>query len=146
MRASHQVIADTLRHPVTVIKAASEQRYVLGVAFAAGPVEVRKGVDGRRDWMSAVEVEKAAWGFLTGPREIGIQHADGTTGVANVVESYVWRADPWQIVDTRGNVQVVKAGDWMLGAVLDEPAWRMFKAGLIEGWSVQGKARLRRPA
>lgn len=129
---------------VSVLKSASEQRYVLGVAFAAGCDEnVRKGVDGRRDWMSAAEVEKAAWGFIDG-RQVGVQHADGSVGAATVCESYIYRGPDWEIVDTSGNVQVIKSGDWLVGAILAEPSWRLFKAGLVDGWSVQGKARSRR--
>lgn len=143
MRVPRTAVAAALtRRPVSIIKTAAESRYVLGVAFAAGRRDdARKGADGRRDWMSPAEVEKAAWKFMDGPREIGVQHVDGTTGVATVVESFIWRGDPWTVIDTAGRRQTVNPGDWLVGAVLEPAAWELYKAGRVEGWSIQGKAR-----
>jgi hypothetical protein len=120
-----------------------EQRYVLGVAYQAGPdPRIAKGADGHRDYISAVELEKAAWSFLaSGQPEIGLFHADGTTGHAQVVESYVYRGPDWDL----GDGVIVKAGDWLVGAVLDEPAWSLVKSGRVTGWSPQGGGRRRTP-
>lgn len=118
-----------------------EQRYVLGVAYQAGPDQrIQRGADGGRDFFSAAELEKAAWAYLTKGREIGIGHIDGTEGAAEVVESYVYRGPDWDL----GDGTVIKAGDWLIGAVLDERAWGLYKAGKITGWSPQGVARRRR--
>lgn len=116
-----------------------EQRYVLGVAYQAGPdPRIKRGADGGRDYFAPEDLEKAAWGFLQdGGRQVGINHADGTTGAATIVESYIWRGDPWDL----GDGVVVKAGDWLLGAILDEPAWELYKSGQVTGWSPQGSAR-----
>lgn len=117
-----------------------EQRYVLGVAYQAGPdPKIQRGADGGRDFFSAEELEKAAWGFLRDGPSVGLFHADGTEGAATIVESYIWRADDWDL----GNGCVVRKGDWLIGAVLDEPAWRLYKAGRITGWSPQGTATRR---
>lgn len=119
-----------------------EARFVLGLAYQAGPdPRIQKGADGARDYFSPEELEKAAWAFGAGPREVGIGHVDGTVGAATVVESYIWRGEPWQMGDV-----VVKAGDWLIGAILDEPAWALHKAGKITGFSPQGAARRRKPA
>ncbi|MFE2407113.1 XkdF-like putative serine protease domain-containing protein [Kitasatospora sp. NPDC059408] len=116
-----------------------EQRYVLGVAYQAGPdPRIQRGADGGRDFFSPAELEKAAWSFLqAGGAQVGLNHVDGTTGAATVVESYIWRGPDWDL----GDGVVVKAGDWLVGAVLDEPAWQLFKSGRITGFSPQGTAR-----
>lgn len=120
-----------------------EQRYVLGIAYQAGPdPRIQRGADGGRDYFTKDELAKAARQFMKSDRLIGINHADGTTGVAEVVESYVWpdTAPDWHV----GTDVVVKAGDWLLAAVLDEPAWALYKSGQITGWSPQGSAVRRR--
>jgi hypothetical protein len=116
----------------------TEQRYVLGVAYQAGrdPM-IKRGADGGRDYFSPEELEKAAWRFLQNGPETGLFHADGTEGAATVVESYIYRGPDWDI----GNGVVVKAGDWLVGAILDEHAWQLYKSGRVTGWSPQGTAR-----
>lgn len=117
-----------------------EQRYVLGVAYQAGPdPRIQRGADGGRDYFTAEELEKAAWGFLRKGRQVGMFHADGTEGHAEIVESYVWRGPDWDL----GDGVVVKAGDWLIGAVLDEVAWDLYKRGKVTGWSPQGSAKRR---
>lgn len=118
-----------------------EQRYVLGIAYQAGRDErITKGADGARDFFTAVELEKAAWRFMAdGPRDVGLFHMDGTEGHARVVESFIYRGPDWTVGDT-----VVKAGDWLIGAVLDEVAWTLYKDGHISGFSPQGTAKRRK--
>lgn len=116
------------------------QRYVLGLAYQAGPdPRIIKGRDGGRDFFTEVELEKAAWAFMQGPRQVGIGHADGTTGAATVVESYIWRGEPWQLGDV-----IIKSGDWLIGAILDERSWAMAERGLLTGFSPQGVAKRRK--
>lgn len=118
------------------------QRYVLAVAHQAGPdPAIRKGADGGRDYFTEAELERAAWRFMQGPREIGLNHRDGSVGVAKVVESYVWRGPDWPQPDGT----IVKAGDWLIGFVCEPPAWEMVEKGLVTGVSVQGAARRVRP-
>lgn len=115
------------------------QRYVLGIAYQAGPdPKIQRGADGGRDYFTADELEKAAWGFLQKGAQVGLFHGpESTLGAATVVESYIWRADDWELPDGT----VVRKGDWLIGAVLDERAWQLFKSGRITGWSPQGSAR-----
>ncbi len=139
-------IPDTMRR---VFKEAAEpQRYVLGIAYQAGPdPRIQKALDGGRDWFTEAELEKAAWRFLSeGPR-VGLFHLDGTDadgGAAQVVESYIYRGPDWDL----GDGIVAKSGDWLLGAVLNERAWHLYTTGKVTGWSPQGVARRRkyRPA
>lgn len=116
-----------------------EQRYVLGVAYQAGPdPKIQRGADGGRDFFTAEELEKAAWGFLQKGAAVGLFHGpDSSVGHAEVVESYIWRGPDWDL----GDGVIVKAGDWLIGAILDEPAWQLYKSGRVTGWSPQGSAR-----
>ena len=119
-----------------------DQRFVMGIAYQAGrDPRIQKGADGGRDYFTPEELEKAAWSFLRNGPVTGTFHVDGTEGAATVVESGIYRGPDW---DT-GTGVVVKAGDWIVGAILDEPAWRLYKAGRVTGWSPQGQARRVRP-
>jgi hypothetical protein len=112
------------------------QRYVLGIAHQAGPdPKIRTAADGARDWFSPVELEKAAWNFLKATPTVGLFHADNTEGSAQIVESYIYRGPDWDTGDV-----IVKSGDWLVGAILNEQAWRLYRAGYVDGWSVQGSA------
>lgn len=135
-------VPDSMRQ---VFKAAEPQRYVLGVAYQPGlDPRIQKGQDGGRDAFTEAELEKAAFSFLAcGSPQIGIGHADGTTGAARVVESYIYRNEqPWDI----GNGIVVTKGTWLIGAILDEKSWRLAQAGKLNGFSPQGSAKRRRIA
>jgi hypothetical protein len=115
------------------------QRYVLGIAYQAGPdPNIKRGADGGRDFFSADELEKAAWSFLPGGAQVGLFHGpDDSVGAATVVESYLYRGPDWDLEDGT----VVRKGDWLIGAILDEPAWQLYKSGRITGFSPQGQAR-----
>lgn len=139
-----------------VIKAIPEKRFVLGVAYQAGRDDrIVKGLDGHRDFMTADEVELAAWRFVAKGSRVGLLHSgfragnedldanDGTEGHALVVESSVYRGPDWVLKDADGEDVVIKAGDWLVGAVLDETAWDLWKRGRITGWSPQGVATRR---
>lgn len=119
----------------------AEQRYVLGLAYQSGrdPL-IARGLDGARDYFTAEELEKAAWSFLASPPESGVFHVGGTEGASTVVESYIYRGPDWDM----GGV-VVKAGDWLVGVICDEPTWELVKSGRVTGFSMQGTARRRKP-
>jgi hypothetical protein len=129
------------RGPSLVCKS-EEQRFLLGVAYRAGPDErITKGKDGGRDYFTEAELEKAAWSFMLRGQQHGMFHIEGTEGAARPVESFIYRnPEPWVVSDD----VVVRKGDWCLGAILDEPAWRLYKAGKVTGWSPQGVATRRR--
>lgn len=123
-----------------------EDRFVLGVAFKAGYYPaLKRGADGRRDIASEDTIEKAAWQYLRemGGRQVGIEHADGTLGHAEVVESYIWRGDPWLIKTVTGQDALVEPGDWLVGLILDDTAWELRKQGLLNGLSPQGRVARR---
>jgi putative serine protease XkdF len=122
-----------------------EQQYLLTVAYQAGRDErITKGQDGARDFFSPAELEKAAWLFMKSARDVGLFHLDGTTGCAQVVESYIWRGDDWALTAADGTEQIVKSGDWLVGLLCDDVAWNLYKSGRISGVSPQGRAARRR--
>jgi hypothetical protein len=129
------------------VKAVEEKRFVLGLAYQAGRSPLTKrGLDGKKDFFTADELEKAAWGFLDdGGRQIGIEHIDGTVGVAKAAESFIWRWDPLPMTAVDGSTVLVKSGDWLLGAVCSPLAWSLVKSGQVTGWSPQGQVKRRTP-
>ncbi|MBX5477157.1 MAG: hypothetical protein IRZ18_08570 [Clostridia bacterium] len=127
-----QATEDSARY--TVMKAAEEQHYTLGIAYPADRI------DAHGEFTSAEELERTAWHWMAEHRLIGIQHEDGTTGHGVPVESYIYRGPDWEI-----NGQTVRAGDWLLGVVWDDTAWDLIKRGVLKGYSIQGEAE-RKPA
>lgn len=119
------------------------QRYLLTVAYQPGrDPRITKGVDGKRDWFSEGELEKAAWSMLeSGVPEVGLFHADGSVGHAQVVESYIYRGPDWVLTAVDGTEQVVKSGTWLVGLRCDEVAWDMVEKRLVQGVSLQGRGR-----
>jgi hypothetical protein len=117
-------------------------RYVLGVAYQAGKdPDIKKGADGGWDYFTERELELASRTFLRkGGMIAGLFHADGTEGHAEIVESYIYRGPDWPQDDG----SVIRKGDWLIGAVLDEVAWNLVQKGHITGWSPQGRATRRR--
>jgi len=128
--------AITGRTRYRVVKA-DPQRFSLGLAYPA------HDLDGHSEGMTADEVERVCWGYLSDGREIGLQHADGTLGHATVVENYIYRGPDWHVPGVDGAEQVIRAGDWMLGVIWDVATWPRVLAGGI-GWSIDGLG-LRRP-
>lgn len=117
-------------------------RYLLAIAYQAGPdPRIVTGADGSRDYFSPEELEKAAWAFMQGPRDIGLYHEDGTEGHANVVESYISRSPDWEM-----NGTTVTPGSWLIGLILDPAAWELYLDGKITGLSPQGSAKRRSAA
>lgn len=120
-----------------------EQRLFECVVYKAGKSDlIQTGADGYADWASPEVIEKACANFLRdGGRQIGVQHTDGTVGVAEVWASYTWPSDdPWIY---KGRV-VAEKGDWIMkGHVLDDQTWNDIKAGRLTGLSMQGFGKRR---
>lgn len=125
-----------------VVKAASTQRYTLGLAYPALRPDVARARDGHRDFCGTEALEKCAWEYMTKYRDIGMFHEAGTEGHAEVVESYIFRAPDWTIVSPiDGSEVTIKSGDWLLGTVWDQHGWDLVEKRLIRGWSPEGGAR-----
>lgn len=128
-----------------VLKADDEKRFLLTVAYPAMKADVTVAMDGFRDVAPAPVVELAAWNFMRKGARIGMWHEPGNEGCAETVESTIYRGPDWVLTADDGSEQVIKAGDWLLGLVLDEPTWAMYKSGQIGGVSPQGTAKRRKP-
>lgn len=121
----------------TIVAPQNPKRFVLGVAYPANRV------DGHNEYMAPDELEKAAWEYVRKHRNVGFFHADGTGGHAEIVESYLYRGPDWHTTDIDGGEQVIKSGDWVLGAILDEPGFALVTSSKADGWSLDGVARRR---
>lgn len=113
-----------------VVKADEARKYTLSVAYPA----MKK--DGHGEFARGDQLEQAAWDWMAKSRTIGLYHADGLVGHGTVVESYIWRADPWDCGD-----QVIKNGDWLLGVRWGDKAWQLIQTDQVDGLSIQGRAR-----
>lgn len=113
--------------------------YALGLSYPADRN------DGHHEFMKSQTVQKAAWDFLRTGSQIGLHHLDGTVGHAQVVESYIYRGPDWVTTAADGTTQVIKAGDWMLGVQFDAATWPLVMSGQVNGWSIQGVGRRRKP-
>lgn len=122
-----------------VAKAEPEQRFLLGLAYQAGRrPEIRKGIDGGRDYFEPADLERASWSFMLNGHQHGLFHLDGTEGVAKTVESGIYRNSiPWVVSPDL----IVRQGDWTVGVLTDDKGWGAYKAGRIGGMSPQGAAR-----
>lgn len=128
-----------------LIKAEAPNRFTLGVAYAANKVDVAKARDGHRDFADPAALEQCAWDYLRKGAQIGLFHEQGTYGHADVVESYIYRGPDWEVTGVRGDTYLIKAGDWMLGAIWDELGFEAVQKQLVNGWSPQGRAKRLQP-
>lgn len=129
-----------------LIKAEDERRFTLCCAYPALRPDAAVAADQHRDYVGKEALEEAAWSYLLKSREVGLYHQDGTDGAGVVVESYIWRADPWVIKTTSGREYTVHPGDWLVGIQWDEATWPLIKQGRIKGVSMQGTAERRTPS
>lgn len=129
-----------------VVKSEDERRYTLTVAYPADKADVAVAADGHLDFASKAAVEDAAWGYMTAYRDVGLHHADGTSGAGQLVESYIYRGPDWVVKAANGDEVVIKAGDWLMGTIWPPETWERWKSGELGGMSPQGGARRRRPS
>lgn len=120
----------------------TEQRFIVALAYQAGySPQILTGQDGRIDYVSAAELEKAAHSFARNGMGGGAFHVAGTDAEFEPTESWIHRGPDWTVTAPDGSVTVVKAGDWLVGGYLSPAAWEMYKRGKITGLSPQGAGR-----
>ena len=125
-----------------VMKSTPERRFTLGLAYPALKPDTAKAADGHIDAVRPEVLENTAWSWLAKYRDVGLHHADGTSGHFTPTESYIYRGPDWETVSpVDGEPYIIKAGDWLLGGVWDEYGWTLVKNGRVRGWSPQGGAR-----
>lgn len=118
-------------------------RYILMVAASPNRMPNR-GADNARDILSPRVIERAAWRWLARGGAAGLMHKKGDGGDPpfTVVESYIYRNKvPWEIAAPDGSKQVIRQGDWCVGAIARPDVWEAIKRGDINGASVQGSMR-----
>lgn len=117
-------------------------RFIVAIAYRAGPDDgIVKGQDGKRDFFTAAELEKAAHSFARNGMGGGQFHLDGTGADFEPTESWIHRGPDWPVTGPDGTVTVVKAGDWLVGGYLSPQGWDLYQDGQITGLSPQGRAR-----
>jgi hypothetical protein len=124
----------------------SERQYTLALAYPANRADRSVAADGFRDFAPADVLENAAWGYLKKGARVGLLHRKGTEGSGVVVESYIYRGPDWEVVTPSGEKTMIKSGDWLLGTIWDNLAWRAIKSGKLTGMSPQAKVRRRIPS
>ena len=127
-----------------VLKADEENRFLLLVAYSPNKMPMR-GADGYIDVASPQVLEKACWRFMDNGAKVGLFHKEGYEGSARIVENYIHRGPDWVTKGPTGEEQVIKSGDWVIGVILNQHAWALYKSGLIGAASPQGGAG-RKPA
>jgi hypothetical protein len=113
------------------------QRYSLAVAYPANRS------DRHMEYMRPDQVESAAWEYLAKRRDIGVAHADGTSGAGRLVESYIYRGPDWRMTAADGREVVIKSGDWLIGVLWAPAVWDLIEKGRFTGVSIQGSAKRR---
>lgn len=124
----------------------SEQRYTLGLAYPANRADRAVAADGFRDFAPADVLENAAWNYMRKSLRVGLLHKKGTDGRGEVVESYIYRGPDWEVTTPSGQKTMIKAGDWLMGVIWDEPTWDAIKRRKLTGLSPQAKVRRRIPS
>lgn len=129
-----------------VIKSEPERRYTLTVAYPADKADVAVASDGHLDFASKSAVEDAAWGYMLKYKGVGADHADGTDGAGELVESYIYRGPDWTVKAANGDEVVIKSGDWLMGTIWTPERWTKWQSGEYTGTSPQGGAKRRKPS
>lgn len=122
---------------VPLLKANAEEKTVTGVVLQP---EV---VDAQGDIMSADVIRKAAYKFLADynkATKLGLQHKDFKKRF-ELLESFV---TPQELVIKE---KTIKEGSWVMTVrVLDSNIWKKVKQGKITGFSIGGKAKVKKIA
>lgn len=123
-----------------------EQRYTLGLAYPANRADRKVAADGFRDFAPPEVLERAAWNYMRKSLRVGLLHHKGTDGHGEVVESYIYRGPDWEVTTPSGQKTMIKAGDWLMGLIWDDPTWDAIKRRRLTGLSPQAKVRRRIPS
>lgn len=121
---------------VPILKSADDKQIVYGVVLQP------ETVDAQGDIYDANVIETAAHNFLAAynsTTKLGFQHKEFKPGRFALVESYITTSD------TAIGTRTVKAGSWIMAVkVLDKAVWKMIKDGEVKGFSIGGKAKVKK--
>lgn len=111
----------------TIIKANRENHYITGIVYEPN-VE-----DSQGEYMTAEEIQKAAYWFAKHGDMVDIQHSFIGLADARVVENWITKSDT-----EIGGVQV-KKGTWLITVETDNPGvWDDIQKGKLTGFSMGG--------
>lgn len=113
----------------TIVKSDDPEKLVYGVVYEP---DVR---DAHDDFMSAVDIEKAAHTFMENYQHIDKQH-DFETHAGKVVESYI------APVDMTIEDEVITKGTWILVTKATDDIWAAIQKGEFTGYSLAGTAEV----
>lgn len=119
-----------------VYKSREDDRFTFGPIYAPGILDAHK------EFVDADTLEKAIWGYVQkGDRTLHLQHGDQRAGEwVNIV---TWPFETTVKMDLpNGGSQEISfpAGTSFMGALWDEPVWKMVKKGELRGFSFGGFA------
>ncbi|MED1406508.1 XkdF-like putative serine protease domain-containing protein [Bacillus mycoides] len=112
-----------------ITKADDAQKLVYGVVYEPGIEDLHK------DFMTEVEIEKAAHKFMKDAQNIDTQH-DFVPGAGEIVESYIAPAD----LEIDG--EVIQKGSWVIVTKATDEVWEQIQKGNITGYSMAGTAEV----
>ncbi|MDF0480262.1 XkdF-like putative serine protease domain-containing protein [Vagococcus sp. PNs007] len=113
----------------TIVKSDDPEKLVYGVVYEPN---IR---DAHDDFMSAVDIEKAAHTFMENYQHIDKQH-DFETHAGKVVESYL------APVDMTIEDEVITKGTWILVTKATDDIWAAIQKGEFTGYSLAGTAEV----
>lgn len=136
------VIAKNTKEEVSVVKAyvklvklAKEEQKVTGVVLEPDVFDAQKTT------ISAEVIRKAAHGFLAGlnvTTKLGVQHKDFKKSF-ELCESYI------APIDFALGDKTIKKGSWIvILKILSKKIWEKIKKGEITGFSIGGKAKIKK--
>ena len=110
-----------------IVKVDDEQHYVTGVVYEPDTD------DTQGDYMTAEEIQKAAYWYMENGQNVDIQHSFQPFSGATTVESWVTKSDQ-KIGD-----QDIQKGTWMMTMKITDPdVYEAVKKGDITGFSMGG--------
>jgi hypothetical protein len=113
--------------PGRVLKMDAEQHHITGIVYT--PMEE----DTQGSYMTAAEIEKAAYWFAKNGNKIDLQHNFVACDTAAVVETWVAKSD------TEIDGEPIKKGTWLMTVeVTDDIIWQAVQKGDITGFSMGG--------
>lgn len=110
-----------------IIKADAEHHFITGIVYEPNTE------DAHGNFMTEEEITKAAYWYAKNGNQVDLQHDFEALESADVVESWVAKAD-FNIGD-----ETVKKGTWLMTVeVADEDVWNAVQKGEITGFSMGG--------
>lgn len=121
-------------------KVDGEKRQVFGYASIV-EIDGEPVIDRQGDYISADEIEKAAYQYVQNSRKGGHQHkrdGDGPFHASNMIESFVITPEK---IEKMGLPSDTPVGWWVGYKVEDEETWAKVKKGEVTGFSIHGKGK-----